>query len=215
MNFRIITLTILLASASVVNAETVTHFSATLSSGSVIAGGVAGTSSSGTGTATFTLTEPNVGTPTLSYDITLDSADLDGAQTTSLDDNVVGIHLHDTSVCFASTCIAGDTRGTAHALNIFGAPRTDDTDMTFDVSAGTVSGLWDDSDENSLTPAPSGKPSDFLLKLLAGKMFLMIHTQTVPSGAYGGFIQVVPEPASVVLFATAGLLSLLGLRRHR
>jgi len=206
--------TLILSSTAVANADTITHFSATLSNDAVIAGGVAGTSSSGTGTATFTLIEPDVGAPTLSYNISLDSADLDGAQTPAIDDNVVGIHLHDTNVCFAGTCTAGDTGGTVHALNIFGAPRADDADMTFDVLASTVSGLWDQSDENSLAPAPSGKPGDFLTQLLAGEMFLIIHTQTVPSGAYGGFLNVVPEPASAVLFSTASL-SLLGWRRRR
>ena len=214
MKTKCLALFLFLSSMLSASADTVTYFEAVLTSGTVVAGGVAGTSSTGTGLATFVLTEPDVGEPTLSYHFAFDSADLDGTQTGALDDNVTAIHIHDTNVCVSGTCIPGDTAGTKHILNVFGAPREDDADMTFDATAGTVSGLWDASDENALSPAPSGKPGDFLTELFAGEVYVMAHTQTAPAGAYGGFLVEVPEPMSVVLFATAGL-GLIGVRRRR
>ena len=42
-----------------------------------------------------------------------------------------------------------------------------------------------------------------LEKLFAGELFLMVHSNEVPSGAIGGFIRLVPEPASLILMALA------------
>lgn len=206
--------TLVAATGLSTHAATITYFSASLSQDHVVKGGIAGTAATGRGTATFVLTQPDVGEPTLRYDIGLVGADLDGAQTPNMPaDNVTGIHLHNTAVCIAPGCQVGDTGGTMHVLNLFGFPRADDGDMTYDAAASTVSGLWDASDKNALTPLPSGKPSEFLTELFNGKLFLMVHTQGVPTGAYGGFLTRVPEPAGLALLLT-GVCWLLIRRRQ-
>ena len=44
-----------------------------------------------------------------------------------------------------------------------------------------------------------------LEKLFAGELFLMVHSNEVHSGAIGGFIRLVPEPASLILMALANI----------
>ena len=205
IQFMTLPLTMLLFVSSAIAATST--FKVSLSNTSVVQGGAVNSSSTVTGAATFVLTRPDVGEPTLSYMIELSGADLDGAQSSDLNDDVTAIHLHDSNVCVASGCIAGDTAGTKHILNIFGLPREDDADMVFEATAGRVSGFWDAGDENMLSPAPSGKPGDFLNELLASppELFLMVHTRGEPAGASGGFITLIPEPPTwVIVLAPLG-----------
>ncbi len=185
-------------------AMTITNFHAELRSENVISGGSQASTETAVGTATFTLTE-FVGNPsatTLSYDITLNFLDLDGVQTGASGDNVTAIHFHDLKFFANNSPNTGsDTQGTRHVLNVFGLPRQDDANMTFDVANGMVSGLWDDGDENLNPPGPSVKISDVITELKAGELFVMVHTNDFPSGAIGGAI--VPEPTTWTLAVAA------------
>ena len=193
-------------------------YTASISSAAVITAGVVGTPSQGTGTATFVLTQVD-GDPsatTLSYDIQLFGLDLDGAQTPDPNDNVTAVHLHNVSMCapMVPTCLPGDTAGTMHVLNIYGAPRRDDADLVEDAAAGTLRGVWDISDTNLIAPPTVSIADPMTLDVLfRGDMYLMLHTFEVPSGAVGGQLVEVPEPASWM--ALLGCLTILPVVRGR
>ena len=195
------------------DAETLT-FQANLVADNVIAGGSPGSASTATGTASFVLEydAANPSATTLSYDIQIVGADLDGSQTPDLNDDITAIHLHDLNTCMATSCVPGDSAGTLHTLNIFGMPRNDDADMMFFPADGRVTGLWDASDANNLMPAPSFAPEEFVDELKSGELFLMLHTREFSSGAFGG--QLVPEPGSAALLL-CGLPIAGWLRRRR
>ena len=209
----VIVTTLFLLLPNVVFAET-RELTATLTNADVIVGGANGSTSSSTGIARFLLTwDPADPTNAMvSYEIKLD-ADLDGSQTGDLNDDVTAIHFHDVNVCVADSCVAGDTAGTLHVLNTFGVPRNDDADMQFVPSAGEVTGLWDASDANTLTPAPSFAPGAVLDQILNGETFVMVHTRKFPGGAFGGFM--VPEPASLTLTWLGMGIVFATLRRSR
>ena len=86
-------------------------------------------------------------------------------------------------------------------LNIFGVPREDDADLSVDLLNYTVSGIWDPSDVNSLTPAPGQDPIQYVGELQSGNLFIMVHTREFPGGAVGGIL--VPEPHSRGLLVLA------------
>ena len=144
--------------------------------------------------------------------------DLDGTRTADLGDDVTAVHLHTLTECAAATCILGDTAGTKHVLNIYGNPRHDDADLAVDVANSTITGIWDPSDVNNLTPAPGLDPNDFLDELSSGQLFLMVHTREFPAGAVGGFL--VPEPAGYELVLSLAGVAMLwrkpgGVQRKR
>ena len=203
-----------------VSADTVTRFRADLSEDYVILGGVQGTGSSAGGFAEFTLTQATDGTTTMDYFIQFENVDLDGTQTASPLDNITALHIHDTTRCAPNfpQCIPGtDTAGTVHLLNILGIPRPDDADVMVDPMAGTVAGIWDDSDATPGLPAPSLPISDpnVLDLLFNGQVALFVHTAEIPSAASGGQLRQVPEPAAVGLMLSCGLSVLLVWRRRK
>jgi len=210
----LVTLMIVGALSASASAATVL-FEAMLSSGHVIAGGGPGSTATSTGLATFELNyDPaSPSTATLTYDIQLSGADLDGAQTVDLLDDVTAVHLHDVNSCVGLGCVPGDTAGTRHVLNIYGMPRQDDINLQVMADASRLTGMWDASDANDLTPAPSFAPSDYLDELLAGELFLMLHNREFAGGAFGGYLMPVPEPASCSMLLLGGL-ALLGRRRR-
>jgi len=187
-------------------------FNSTLVGDNVIRGGEVISDETDLAFATFELTTDaqDDSLTQLTYEILLESFDIDGTRTANLGDDVTAIHLHTLTECVQPTCIEGDSAGTRHVLNIFGNPRQDDTDIQIDVGSSTIRGIWDPSDVNSLTPAPGQDPNDFLDELTNGELFLMVHTREFPSGAVGGFI--VPEPSTARLAVSA--LALLGLMRR-
>jgi len=150
---------------------------------------------------------------TLSYDIQFSGLDVSPTDGANLFDDVTAIHFHDTTVCAnASLCgdgmggkLPGATAGTRHVLNILGAPRNDDANIEIYPDEERVAGLWDASDANDLTPAPSQSIADpaILELLLTGKLAVMVHTNLVPSGEIGGFVLPVPEPSAVTLLVAA------------
>ena len=197
-----------------------TLFQALLSPEAVITGGMmpsAGTSTA-SGVANFVLNNLPNSPPTLSYSIQMTGIDLDGAQTAGFpNDDITALHFHDTTQCSPATpaCIQGtDTVGTQHVLNVYGFPRLDDDDVMADPAAGTVTGIWDDTDEDLTFPpsnALSGVTSngDAILDLLFNEqLFVNVHTNSFGLGEIGGFIRVVPEPGTSLALLTLGALLL-------
>ena len=199
-----------------------TDFVADFTEGFVILGGVQGTGSSATGSATFTLNQDlaDPSNNTLSYSLIFQNVDLDGAQTADILDNITALHIHDVTQCspMVAQCQQGiDNAGTIHLLNIFGLPRNDDADVVVDPVAGTISGLWDISDTSAAgTPIPTLDISDSQVvdTLLSGNTAIFVHTNGVPTAAAGGALTVVPEPAGLAMLLT-GLLGLAGVRHRR
>ncbi|MEQ8208844.1 MAG: CHRD domain-containing protein [Lacipirellulaceae bacterium] len=230
MRYLLVLSVLLLTSAA--SAQTVTTFTAELDFTTVRLGGVSAPAFPATASATFVLSEPatgGMGEPTVSYSIQLEGLDLDGFQSSSLDDNVTAIHVHDITDNIAAnggSKVDVNTGGTQHVLNIFGVPRDgdDDDDLVTDPVAGTLSGLWEDSDAVSNPMMSLGdtfavSAPDVIDRLKAGNYYLMIHTSNsapgvLPGGiTIGGFLTAVPEPNAVVL----GLLAIgwIGTKRRK
>lgn len=214
-----VVVTMLIAITPLSAATVVTQFAATLDTSIIESNPVNGY----TGTATFTLTEPMGGLPTLSYSIQLNGPDLDidgilpnghdpviANQTADEMDDVWGIHVHDAPI------------GTAgpHVLNIIGRPANDDADVMPNFAADSITGLWDDGDESGVDPPNTKKLSDFVNELKSGDLVLVVHTWGTPNGglaggkAIAGRITQVPEPSGLMLLG-ATLTALLCRRRNR
>ena len=199
-------------------ADTVTYYRAHLSAAGVVPHSPGHASSTATAVADFVLTQPegNPAGTTLSYDIQFNGIDVLPTDASNLLDDLTALHLHDVNTCVnAALCggVADATAGTRHVLNIFGMPRQDDADVVADGAADRITGLWDAGDANNLMPAPSASIGDpvILQMLLDGEMFLMAHTNLVPSGEIGGFLMQIPEPATATLLLAVCLGC--GLRR--
>jgi hypothetical protein len=202
--------------AAVLWADTITHFQSVLNSDGVVRQGVMGTISQATGVGTFTLTQPdnNPSGTTLSYFVQFQGVDLDGTRTPGFFlDDVIGIHFHDVRECLdpvQNPCLPGDTAGTHHLLNVYGFPARHDNDLVVNAAASTIQGLWDDGDANMTGNFHSHPVSDHesLEALFGGFAFLMIHTNEVPDGAFGGYLVIVPEPTTAFPGLLLGLLAI-------
>ena len=142
-----------------------TDFIANLSAGQV----VGGTTSMATGAAMMTL---NAAQDTLTYSFLLAGLDLDGLQTPmDSTDDVTAMHFH--------AAPAGVNGGV-----VFGqiAPNHDLDDLVIDPVAGTLMGVWEETDSVTL--------SSQLANLLAEGLYLNVHTTMYPGGAIRG--QVLP-----------------------
>lgn len=209
MKICLITLVFLFAAAGLASGQ---DFSAAMTHAGVIAAGEVVSSEPATAFATFQLTTgAETDDTTLAYQIVVDAFDIDGTKTPELGDDITAIHLHTLTECAAASCVPGDTAGTLHVLNIFGVPREDDADLSIDVAAATISGVWDPSDANELTPAPSKDPNDYLTQLASQELFLMVHTRDFPGGAVGGVV--LPEPSTLSLCGLCALGVLCTRRR--
>lgn len=193
-------------------------YTAVLTGSAVTRGGESNSSLASIATAEFTLLL-DANTPEftrLEYSLTAPDFDITGQRTADLLDDVTAVHLHTLTECATATCIAGDTAGTRHVLNIFGTPREDDADLSIDGSASTLRGIWDPSDANNLSPAPTAAPNEFLTELRSEQLFLMLHTREFPGGAIGGIIVPEPTSGSQALLAALTLVPLaLGRRSTR
>ena len=194
-----------MASLNSMNAATV--FMADLD-GLQVAPPLGPTSSLATGTATLSLDTSSPGGPTLAYTLQLNGLDLGANPTSPVDDNdVTAIHIH----------IGAPGVNGPHALNLFGTAggsvRVDDADASVDVSSSTVSGIWDNGDEEFTGAGGTKQPfdsfglSDALADLEAGNLYFQLHTQGFPNGAIRGQIiaapdsSAVPEPSTLALVA--------------
>ncbi len=147
----------------------------------------------------------------LSYTISFFGLDLkaDPADRTSAGD-ITAIHFH----------VGTATETSAeHVLNVFGFPAHDDGDLVVDYATETLSGIWDDGDLTDpllMIPesAKSDRLTDRLTELLAGGLYVNVHTVQWPTGEIRGQISPIPLPAPVLLLTTA-LLTLCGASRRR
>ena len=166
MKIRIVLLVILstfVALAAPIQAQST--FVATIEAAQV----VGGSTSSASGEAALTL---NAGQDALTYSIALSGLDLDGAQTPGdPNDDVTALHFH--------LAPPGSNGGV-----VFGqiSPNHDTDDLVVDPVAGTLNGIWEDTDVNPLSAQ--------LAELVAGNLYLNVHTTEFPGGAIRG--QVIP-----------------------
>ena len=178
--------------------------------GATLPGGATSAETGMTGLASFTLSEPISGSPTLAYDIVLSGIDFLGTDGDPTND-ITALHFHDTTG-------VNHSAGTPHVLNVFGFPSVDDADAVVDGSAARVTGLWDDGDLTDPALGHATNPianSDTLTSSLealkAGALFVMLHTTSpdalpgTPGITIGGRIVEVPEPSAALLIVAAAL----------
>jgi CHRD domain len=87
-------------------------------------------------------------------------------------------------------------------------------DTTFDL---TLSGSWNPAYVTANGGTTAGAETAFATALAQGKSYLNIHTSFKSAGEIRGFLQLVPEPATVSLSSAgfAGCLLLIGGRKRR
>jgi hypothetical protein len=136
--------------------------------------------------------------------------------------DVIGVHLH---------LNVPDTVG-PHVLNIFGLatynmPAEEDDELVVDYAHRVLTGIYDDGDATidpttgqpylPFYPLTSKPLSDWIDDLENGDLMVAVHTNAsgFPTMAIHGHInQIVPEPASAILFV-AGWLSWFAIRSSR
>lgn len=107
----------------------------------------------------------------LSYTITLEGLDLDGNQTPGNPaDDVTGLHFH--------RAPAGSPGPVVFGLI---SPAHDIDDLVIDATAGTLTGAWEESDDNG-----NALLSAELANLLAGGLYLNVHTVAFGGGEIRG-----------------------------
>lgn len=212
-SLRFIAALFAMALTSIASAEAITEFRATINAaGAIASDGSISTETRMTGLATFTLTVPDIGSPTLTYDIVFQGIDL-GSTDADPTNNATAIHFHDTTgVAYSAS--------TPHVLNVFGFPSQDDNQTLVDATTSRVTGVWDDSDLTDPGLAHAGNPavnSDTLTAsldaLLASELYVMLHTSSPnalplsPGITIGGQIVPIPEPSTMVLAAFLGVVA--------
>lgn len=214
MNRYSITFAVLLLTLSGNLAETrciaAEQYHADLTSAEVILGGqmISNEASVGTATLRVEYDASDIENAIIFYEVDAPGLDFDGNRTPSLGDDATAVHFHDITTCVSPSCIAGDTAGTKHVLNVFGVPREDDADLEIFASEHRINGRWDASDANTITPAPSLTPSQILDPLSKGEIYLIIHSRANPQGAIGGQFVLVPEPSGLTLLII-GLIAIV------
>ena len=144
----------------------------------------------------------------MTMSVTIFNIDFTGLQTVDVNDNLAAAHIH-----------ASPTATTVNApvvWGFFGSPFNDnnpnDTVVTPFATGvgGTITGKWDAPEGNGTTL------TDQLANILSGNSYINFHTTQYGGGETRGFLQIVPEPSTVLLFGTGfgGLLA-LAMRRHR
>ena len=76
-------------------------------------------------------------------------------------------------------------------------------DHTFDM---TMDSTWNPAYESANGGTAASAEAAFVAAVAAGEAYLNIHTSTFGGGEIRGFLLPVPEPATVMLLATGGLL---------
>lgn len=181
------------------SAHAVTVFTATLDGAQEAPGPGSPTA---TGFANFILNDAQT---TLSWNATISGIDFTGSQSATTSDNLVNAHIHRAPPGVAGPVIWG----------FIGTPFNDtnptDTVVTpFPTGlGGTVSSKWDAAEGNATTLTAE------LANLLAGNTYINFHTVQFPGGALRGqIVQVIPEPGTLALLATA-LVASGGVMRKR
>lgn len=148
--------------------------------------------STASGFATFTLDTTAL---TLTYEITIIGLDLDGLQTPDdPNDDVTGLHFHNQAVGVNGPIDFG----------VLGLMQDLD-DLVVDPVAGTVSGIWEETD-------PANEALSLNIdELLAGNFYVNVHTVAIGSGEIRGQLVRVTEPPTLALL----VISLFGLAMSR
>ena len=156
------------------------------------------------GTADFVLNDAQT---QLSFTATIFGIDVTGTQSADPGDNLVAAHIH-------APAPPGMNGGVKWGF--FGAPDNDTNPDQLVVTpfasgiGGTFTSIWDAPEGNAGTTLASNLPA-----ILAGLSYINFHTAEFPGGEIRGQIQVVPEPASLLLFGTAGAAVLARMRRRK
>jgi hypothetical protein len=157
------------------------------------------------GTAVFTLNDAQT---ELAFTATIFNIDVTGTQSPDTFDNLVAAHIH-----------VGAPPGSNAPVRwgFFGAPDNDNNPDNLVITpfasgvGGTFSSIWDLPEGNGGTTLTTNLP-----QIIAGLSYINFHTVQFGGGEIRGQIQLVPEPASMVMLGTAvsGLVA-YGRRRRR
>jgi hypothetical protein len=153
---------------------------------------------------------PGTGTVTVDFDVAAHTLTID-VTFSGLLAGTTAAHIH----CCTAVPEAG-TAGVATELPTF-------TGFPLGVTSGTYSHTFDTSLAATWNPnfinnnggTTAGAEAAFLAGLDEGRAYLNLHTEFAPGGEIRGFLQPVPEPASVALLALGAPVVLLAARRRR
>ena len=151
---------------------------------------------------------PGTGTALVDYDNTAHTLRVQ-ATFTGLLGTVTASHIH-SATAVPGTGTAGVATMTPTFVGFPSGVTSGTYDHTFDMTLPTS---WNASFITNNGGTPASAEAALASGLAAGKAYLNIHTQQFPGGEIRGFLQLVPEPGTLVL-AAAGALALLPRRRR-